>query len=190
MPEIRTERLLLRSFRALDAAALAEHRSDPEVARYVHHWSSPYPLSEAESLISRTAWTGRPLSAGDVAASAIELAERPGALIGDCFVMMFPDDARQASLGYTLARPFWGRGYATEAARGVLDALFTGTAFVEAPLHRVIALCDSENVASQRVLERLGFRREAHFVESAFLKGRWISDVQYAMLRSEWARRR
>lgn len=188
MPEIRTERLLLRPFRNEDAPALAAHRSDPEVARYVH-WSPPYPRSDAEALIARTPWTERALRAGEAALLALELLEAPGELIGDFAVGISHDDDRQASIGYTLARAAQGHGYATEAARAVLDRLFRGDVFSSQPLHRVIALCDSENRPSQRVLERLGFRREAHFIESAFLKDRWISDYQYALLRREWTKR-
>jgi RimJ/RimL family protein N-acetyltransferase len=53
-------------------------------------------------------------------------------------------------------------------------------------LHRVIAISDVENTASFRVLERLGFRREGHFVENLMFKGKWASEYHYAMLAREW----
>ena len=53
-------------------------------------------------------------------------------------------------------------------------------------VHRVIADTDAENVASWKTLERLGFRREAHFVESLWFKGNWASEYHYAMLDREW----
>jgi RimJ/RimL family protein N-acetyltransferase len=69
----------------------------------------------------------------------------------------------------------------TEAARRLLDYLFETFG-----LHRVSAICDVENTASARVLERLGMRREGHFVESVWFKGRWGSEYGYALLRREW----
>ena len=78
-----------------------------------------------------------------------------------CFSPVTRSNPRQAYLGYTLARSAWGQGYASEAARKLLDYLFRVL-----DLHRVIADCDVDNAASIRLLERLGFRREAHYLES------------------------
>jgi aminoglycoside 6'-N-acetyltransferase len=175
--------LLLRPFRPDEAPALAAHRSDPEIARYVP-WTPPYPLAKAEELIGRTLWQGR-LRAG---AGALIAIERDGALIGDCAVQMFADDERQASIGFTLAREHQGHGYATEAVRALLGELFRGGLFTEIPLHRVTAECGADNLASQRVLERVGMRREAQLVENIFFKGAWASTYNYAILRNEWCR--
>jgi len=56
-------------------------------------------------------------------------------------------------------------------------------------LHRIVARCDARNTASARVMERIGMRREAHFVRNEFLKGEWTDELIYAILRSEWAAR-
>lgn len=196
MLPIRTERLLLRSFVPGDAPALAAYRSDPEVARY-QSWDAPYSLEAAEELIGQM--QGRhlvPPRAGEWNQIAIQtlppLAPRMAlratseppehtTLIGDCVFRLDPGDARQASIGFTLARAYQHRGYATEAVRGLLGGLFDGLG-----LHRVTALCDAENRPSQRVLERVGMRREAHFVQNVFFKGAWGSEFAYAMLREEW----
>jgi RimJ/RimL family protein N-acetyltransferase len=74
-----------------------------------------------------------------------------------------------------------GRGYATEAARRLLRL-----AFEELDLHRVIGRLDTRNEASARLMQRLGMRREAHFVENQFNQGRWESELVYAILRDEW----
>ena len=73
------------------------------------------------------------------------------------------------------------KGYATEAILKLLDYLF-----VDIDLHRVVADCDVENVASYRTLEKLGFRREAHFVESYPVNGVYTSEYHYGMLQREW----
>jgi RimJ/RimL family protein N-acetyltransferase len=60
--------------------------------------------------------------------------------------------------------------------------------FGELHLHRVIATCDVENIASFRLLERIGMRREAHLVENIWFKGAWGSEYSYALLYREWSR--
>jgi RimJ/RimL family protein N-acetyltransferase len=181
---VRTERLLLRSFAPDDAPAFATYRSDPEVARF-QSWTAPYPLTAAEELIAQM--QGRrlmPPRAGEWNQIAIQTeATEPDAatLIGDCAFRLHPDDVRQASIGFTLARPYQHRGYATEAVRALLGELFIGMG-----LHRVTAVCDAENSPSQRVLKRVGMRREAHYVQNIFFKGGWGSEYAYAMLQAEW----
>ncbi len=185
MPELRTERLLLRPYRPDEAPALAARRSDPEVARYVQ-WTPPYTVDTASALIGRTLWRGR-LGAGEGAMVALEIAD--GLVVGDCAVQMQAGDDRQASIGFTLGREHQGKGYATEAVRAVLGELFTcaaGGLFAAEGLHRVTAICDTENAGSRRVLERVGMRREAHFVQNIFFKGAWGSEYVYAMLAGEW----
>ena len=199
MPTLHTERLLLRPFLAEDAPALAAHRSDPEIARYVP-WTPPYSLEAAARLIERTRWRDEPLQPGEGAMIAVELlsrarAAKDRAVIGDCAVQMRNDPgqenapALQATIGFTLARPHQGCGYATEAVRAILRELFTGGLFAAAPLHRVTAECGADNLASRRVLERVGMRCEAHFVEDIFFKGQWANSCHYAILRREWPER-
>jgi RimJ/RimL family protein N-acetyltransferase len=61
--------------------------------------------------------------------------------------------------------------------------------FEDLGLHRIAARCDARNTASARVMERAGLRREAHLVQSEFVKGEWTDELIYAILRSEWAAR-
>jgi len=65
--------------------------------------------------------------------------------------------------------------------RALIDFIFT-----ELDLHRLVADCDAENVNSYRLLERLGFRREAHHVESYWLGERWGDEYAYALPGREW----
>jgi ribosomal-protein-alanine N-acetyltransferase len=88
---------------------------------------------------------------------------------------------RTSELGYMLRRDRWGRGIATEAARILLDF-----AFGELGLHRVFAVVDEDNPASIRVVEKLGFRREARHVKDAFSQGEWFTTLIYAVLEEEW----
>lgn len=68
-----------------------------------------------------------------------------------------------------------------EAVAALLDFLFQ-----ELQLHRVVAQTDVRNVPSVRLLERLGFRREGHFIEGFYLRGEWASEYLYALLAREW----
>ena len=106
-----------------------------------------------------------------------------GEMLGDVAFHVTKSNLHTAYLGYTLARAFWGQGYASEAVRSLLGYLFGVL-----NLHRVIADCDAENAASIRLLERLGFRREAHYIESFWLEAQsaWASEYLYALLQKEW----
>ncbi|MEI2692944.1 MAG: GNAT family protein [Anaerolineae bacterium] len=100
--------------------------------------------------------------------------------IGDCAFQVLADDDQQAEIGFTFSRLYQKQGYATEAVRRLLDYLF-----VDLRLHRVTATCDVGNVASFRLLERVGMRREAHQIENIWFKGAWGSEYVYAMLHRE-----
>ncbi|BDZ45666.1 hypothetical protein GCM10025866_15750 [Naasia aerilata] len=91
------------------------------------------------------------------------------------------DPEGTAEIGYVFAPDVAGRGYATEACRPLL-----ALAFEELGVHRVMGRLDARNGASARVLERLGMRLEAHFVEDDWFKGEWTSTLVYAMLDREW----
>jgi RimJ/RimL family protein N-acetyltransferase len=96
------------------------------------------------------------------------------------------DGARnaQAELGWVLDPAHTGRGYATEAVRGLLTHCFE-----DLHVRRVVADCFLDNDRSWRLMERLGMRREVHAVaESLHRSGSWLDTVGYALLASEWAR--
>ena len=177
---LETERLLLRQFKKSDVESFLSYRNDPEVARY-QGWSVPYPREKAVSFVREmsVALPGQ----NKWLQIALEL-KSTAEMIGDVAFSIKKIDERQAVIGYSLARQFWGNGYAFEAISRLLLYLFE-----DLKLHRVIAECDVENAPSWKLLDRLGFRREAHLVESAFYKGVYVSEYQYAMLGREWPER-
>jgi RimJ/RimL family protein N-acetyltransferase len=178
---LETERLWLRPLQPADVEVFAAYRSDPDVARY-QGWDAPFSVAQAAAFIDAMA-RREPGTPGVWYQLGIEL-KSGGGLAGDCAFHVLAEDARQADIGVTLARAHQGRGYASEALARLLDYLF-----VDLGLHRVRAVCDAENLASARLLERLGLRREGHFIENVWFKGRWGSEYAYAVLREEWARR-
>jgi RimJ/RimL family protein N-acetyltransferase len=177
---LRSERLVIRRFATADAEAFNAYRSDPEVARY-QGWDS-CSLDEAQQFI-RSLEGLAPGSAGRWFQFAVALIESQQ-LVGDCALRCTHADPRQAELGFTFARAHHGQGFAIEAVRCVLRYAFTTL-----DVHRIFAITDVRNLPAQRLLERLEFRREGHFIENTWFKGSWSSELLYAQLRAEWQRR-
>lgn len=180
-PVITTPRLVLRDFNEEDWRAVHEYATDLEVVRYMP-WG---PNSEKET----SAFIERVLAAQDERPRtkfefAVTLGES-GTLIGGCGIRVASKRDRSANMGYCLRRDAWGRGYATEAAAAVLEF-----GFDVLNSHRIFATCDTENLASARVLEKVGMRREGHFREDTRIRGRWRDSYLYAVLEHEWRGRR
>lgn len=152
---ITTERLLLRRPKLSDAAAVYEYGRDPEVARYVD-WPA---LSRIEEAIAATERALRFWDTGEECTWRI-IVKPDDAPIGTVACRV---NGHAVDLGFVLARHVWGNGYATEAARAVLE----WAASLET-VHRVWATCDIENAASARVLEKIGMSREGILRRWAF----------------------
>ena len=176
--QIETNRLLLRSFQVADLERFVAYRSDPDIARF-QGWEAPFPVAVARQFIDEM-MRQPPAVPGTWYQLAMER-RADGLLLGDCAIHFRDDQPRQAEIGFTLARDAQGHGYASEAVLGVLAHLFEALDY-----HRVAANCDAENARSAHLLERVGMRREAHFVESYWAKGRWTSEYHYAILQREW----
>jgi len=176
-----TARLTLRAFQDADLPSFLAYRNDPEVARY-QSWES-ISLARAQTFVQEQ----RGLTPG-VPGEWFHFAVTPRGtdqLIGDVGLNVLVQDVRQAQLGLTFDRAYQGQGYATEAVTGVFDY-----AFINLDLHRVIAVGDVLNTRSSALLERVGMRREGHFVKNTWFKGRWADEYLYALLQAEWLPRR
>jgi [ribosomal protein S5]-alanine N-acetyltransferase len=178
---LRTARLRLRRMTDADLPAFVAYRQDPEVARY-QGWDETFSYDDAVALFAARhgVVVGTP---GAWTQIAIEEAAS-GTLLGDCALHVRGDDPRQAEIGFTLARGSQGKGYAAEAVEAVL-----GYAFGTLGLHRVIAITDARNAAAARLLERVGFRREGHYLQNVWFKGAWGDEFSFALLREEWMAR-
>jgi RimJ/RimL family protein N-acetyltransferase len=176
--KLRTERLLLRPFRDADFAGLHAMHSLEEVARYLY-WE-PRSEDETRRVLARKMARPALVADGECLDYAVELSAT-GALIGDVSLILRSRAHRQGEIGYVFHPDHAGNGYATEAARALL-----ALGFGDVDLHRLIGRFEAGNIASARVLERLGMRREAHLVENEWVKGEWQSEIVYAMLQAEW----
>ncbi len=173
-----TERLLLRTYTSGDFEALYAMRSNAEVARYLY-WG-PQTEDEVRETLAKKITSSSIHSEGDVLALAAE-SRSTGELVADVILHWLSRDHALAEVGYVVHPDHAGLGYATEATRPLL-----ALAFDELRAHRVIGRTEARNIASARVLEKLGMRREAHFVENEFVKDEWQSELVYAILDREW----
>lgn len=173
-PELRTARLCLRPFRPEDAPRVSALIDDPEIARNTLTIPHPYPGGLAERWIAGRAeeW-----AAGRKAVWAVCVAD--GELLGALGLHLEPAH-RRAELGYWIGREHWGRGYATEAVRAVVDL-----AFDELGLERVFAHHFAWNPASGRVLEKAGLKREGLLRSHVQKDGRAVDDVLYGLARAD-----
>ena len=147
---IRTERLLLRPLRATDAEALFALFNDWQVVRWLSSPPWPYALDDAVDFIQPRA-TRKPAETN----FAIAL---DGSLVGGIGMRMKDAGHLQVgpgpNLGYWIGQPYWGRGYMTEAARGIV-----AHAFVSGVSETIYSGAFADNAASLRVQEKLGFVR-------------------------------
>ena len=172
-----TERLVLRSFTEDDFDDLYDIQSRPDVTRYLL-WDALTREETRTVLAKRIKDVGFDAE-GDNLAVAVELRES-GRLIGDFNLRWLSAELGRAEIGFVMNPGHAGRGYATEAGSELLRLAFEVYGF-----HRVVGLCNGDNTSSQRLMERMGMRREAFFVQGEMLKGERADLAVYAMLAEE-----
>jgi RimJ/RimL family protein N-acetyltransferase len=177
---LETERLLIRPFEAGDLEAMQAIHGDARVVQWLYN--EPRTPDEVREHLERKI-AGASLAAdGDWLSAAATLRDG-GALVGDLAMHLVSEEHRCVEVGYIIDPAHAGQGLATEAA-----AAFLRLAFEQFRMHRVIGRVEPRNTGSVRVLEKLGMRREAHFVENEWVKGEWQSELVFAILDREWRR--
>ena len=175
---LQTERLVLRPSEVGDVPAFHGYMSDPEVTR--HSSLSPISLEQAQEMVGGMV-ASQGAASSPPASFAIAL-RGESLLIGNCRLKHDRGDPGQADIAYFLNRRFWGRGYATEVVRALIEY-----GFETLGLGRIIGLCVPDNVASWRVMEKAGMRAEkpitfyaeqGHFWQGAFQD---ITYLRYAI---------
>lgn len=172
-----TPRLVLRPFTAADGAALHAYLGLAEVVRFEPY--GPVTRDGAEREAARRAGDPRLVAA---------VRREDDVLVGHVYCAPEgPPAWRTWAVGYVFDPRYGGVGYATEAARAVVDHCFRAEG-----AHRVVAGCDPRNERSWRLLERLGMRREGHerrcasFEDDADGRPVWHDAYRYAVLAQEW----
>lgn len=176
-----TERLQLRLLSLGDALAVERLAGDWEIAKSTLRIPHPYPPEAALDFILEQEAV---FAEGHGVTFAITDAAS-GEFYG-CIGLGYDAPNHRAELGYWLGVPYWGRGYATEAARKVVDF-----GFDYFRLNRIYSRHFVFNPASGRVLEKIGFQREGYRREAYYKEGLGFLDVvEYALLRRDWERAR
>lgn len=178
-----TERLTLRLMTESDLDDVTAYQSRDDVCRYLLH--GPRSRDELEPKLAEWGAATRMTGDDDYLQLAIQLDAHPDRrVIGHMYLRVASAENRQGEIGWTLHPDFFGNGYATEAARALLDLSFGPIGF-----HRVRAELDPRNDASIALCLRLGMRHEAHFVQDLWFKGDWADTGVYGILAGEWAAR-
>lgn len=177
LPMLRTERLLLRPLKSSDAPALHTVTNHPQVSANMLDMPHPYPEQAAANMID---WSREAALRGDYFAFGI-IRQADNALLGVIFIKVDNED-RRGELGYWLGVEYSGQGYATEAARRMLQF-----AFEKLLLNRIYAYCFTDNSSSAKVLEKIGMQCEG-VLRRDVVKDGVVKDVAfYGLLRSEYA---
>lgn len=175
---IESARLQLRLATEADLPALLEVNGDAEVTKFLPYtsWNS---IADAEAWYKRMS----DIQATGTALQFVVVEKQTQRAIGTCLVFRFEETSARAELGYVLGRSHWGSGYMREALAALIDCAFDGMS-----LRRLEAEVDPGNLASCRLLLRLGFTKEG------LLRQRWVAkgetkDVEvYGLLRHEWSK--
>ncbi len=169
-----TEKLILRKLQQTDAKPMAQLANNANVATMTARLPYPYSMEDAQEFIARSSL---PESRG--CTYAITLA-KTAEFIGCC--ALSPSRRRDGpALGYWLGEPFWGYGYATEAAHAMVDLAFKAT-----DRERVNASCRVVNPASRRVLEKCGFQRSESGMIQSLAANSSVPVDYYVLDRTTW----
>ena len=172
--EIHTRRLVLKKLDISYKNEIYHYRSDPSIGKYQSF--KPKCIEDVESFIHdntikiniEDTWFQMGIFNSDQ-------------LMGDIGIHFLGPNNAQCEVGYTVAKQYQRQGFGCEAVMGIINFLFT-----DLQKHRLIASVDPENSASIKLLEKIGFRREAFFRKSVFIDNEWTDDVVYALLNEEW----
>ncbi|HEY1011930.1 MAG TPA: GNAT family protein [Herpetosiphonaceae bacterium] len=175
-PALATERLVLRPFALSDAPAVKALAGAPEVARTTLNVPHPYPDGAAEDWIGRHAGF---FASRQAVVYAVTL-RADGALCGSISLGIARQHER-AEMGYWFGMAFWGRGYATEAARALCDFGFRSLG-----LNRIYAQHFAANPASGRVMQKVGMAYEGTLRQHHRKDGEYVDSLCYAILREQW----
>lgn len=179
LPTLETERLQLRKIQMYDLDDYYAYTSQPEVARY-NSWDPPRSLTECREVfmarvierykcMQPTPW------------GVVHKAHRR--LVGMCgFTQWYPVSMR-AEIAYGISKAYWGQGYITEAVRMIL-----AFGFRVLSIERIQAACIAENVASERVMQKVGMSFDEMQREYSFVHERYEDLKLYSIRRQDYLR--
>ncbi|OGN91648.1 MAG: hypothetical protein A2Y88_12775 [Chloroflexi bacterium RBG_13_48_10] len=174
--ELITTRLRLREFKQDDFKALRDMEGKPEMHTYERVFPGESDTRQSlEEYLRNQQEVPRTMYRLAITVPPQEIAR------GILKLSRQWETIREWEIGWAVHPVIWGKGYATEAARKVMD-----WAFRELNVHRIVAFCHADNAASVRVMEKLGMHRDGRLRETRWLNGKWWDELVYAILEREW----
>lgn len=173
---VETERLLLRKMTLDDAEDMFEYASNPEVAKYTT-WNAHQSIKDSkfflETVVER--YKNRQITDWGI------VHKEDGKLIGTCGFVEWPLAHNRAEIGYALSQKYWRQGYTSEAVGAIIKF-----GFQTMNLNRIEARCEVENIASARVMEKVGMQFEGILRQHIFTKGKYCDLKIYSILRQDF----
>lgn len=176
-PAFETKCLVLRSLCMDDADDIFEFSSDPQVA---HHMTWEVNINKSQTLLFiNSVLEGYKAGTSADWAIAEKISQK---VIGICSFVDWSNEHSNAVLGYVINRSYWGNGYATEAANELLKY-----GFQTLQLHRIEAHCDIDNLASEKVMKKLGMSFEGLLRQNQYIKGTFRDTKIYGILQEDYS---
>jgi [ribosomal protein S5]-alanine N-acetyltransferase len=176
LPTIETERLLLRKITLNDASDMFEYASNPEVSEYTM-WSTHTSIEDTKYFLKSLTKMYKRKELVDW--GIVHKAEKK--FIGTCGFVEWSMTHSRAEIGYALSARYWREGYMSEAANAIIEF-----GFREMLLNRIVGRCEVNNIASARVMEKVGMQLEGILRQQLFVKGRYWDLKIYSILREEF----
>ncbi len=169
-------RITLRDFTRADVEAIMAYASDPVVTQYLN-WG-PNTRAQTEEFLANVIGTAQRSPRAHFELGIVEKATE--LLVGGARITVRSTAHRVGDIGYVLRRDTWGQGYGTEVAR-----LLVEYGFHTLGLHRIEATCDPSNIASRKILEKIGMQLEGCTRQHLWIRGKWRNSLLFASLATE-----
>jgi ribosomal-protein-alanine N-acetyltransferase len=176
MVQMQTDRLKLREFTFEDYDGVHAFASDPEVCKYVV-WGPNTP-SDTKTFLQRSISEQKENPRFRYNLAVVHPTK---GVIGSCALNVQSLEYRSASIGYILNRLYWGIGYGTEIARRLIIY-----GFEDLNMYRMTADCDPQNIASWKVMEKNGMKRDGLLRHNQIIRGEWSDSYIYSILQPEY----
>ncbi|MGI6739803.1 MAG: GNAT family N-acetyltransferase [Christensenellales bacterium] len=176
LPRLSTDRLIIRAPKRRDSGDMFLYSKNPECSRYCL-WHPHRSVADSRHFISMLIKENLRLKAQHFAV-VLKDSEK---MIGTIGISGYSKRDSSAEIGYSLSPEYWGQGYGTEALKSIIDYSFNTL-----KLNRIEAKSDTRNIASVKLLEKCGFKREGHMHKGMFMKGEYVDLYLYGLLAEDY----
>lgn len=177
LPSFETNRLILRKININDLDDIYEFSSDPKVA---HHMTWEVNKTKEETLHNFVSIVIEKYKTGQSADWAI-VHKESNKVIGTCSFVDWSNNNQKAEIGYVLNRNYWGQGLVSEAIKEVIKF---GFEILE--LNRIEGGCDTDNIGSEKVMLKAGFKYEGTLRKNEYIKGEFRDTKVYSIIKEDF----